>query len=71
MADVDQLVQQNLVSSVHARITFVFMEVFALAFQAVVILNALCLFLHFCFELTLTLDLGKLSLMVRETPKRY
>ena len=45
------------------------MEVFALAFQAVVILNALGLFLHFCFELTLTLDLGKLGLMVRETPK--
>jgi len=70
MADVHQLVQQYLVSSVHPRVTLVFMEVFALAFQAVVVLNSLSLLLHFCFELTLALDLGKLVLVIRVTPKR-
>lgn len=64
MTDVNKLVQQNLVSSVHSSITLVFMEVLCLALQRIVILNMSCLGRDLRGEALLVLYASQLLLVI-------
>jgi len=64
MADVYKLVQQNLVGSVHASITLVFMEVLGLALQRVVVLNMSSLGLDLLFKGAFVLYASQLFLVI-------
>merc|ERR1740139_1533527 len=64
MGDVNQLVQEELVSFVHAGGSLILTEVFVLALQSIVVLDSLRLSLHRLLERSMPLDFLQLLFMV-------
>jgi len=62
--NVNQFVQKDLVSSVHASISLIFTEVLVFALQSVVVLDALSLAVDSILERSMSLDFRQLLFVV-------